>query len=267
MAQRAVKEERVSIRVASETFGISQVCYCYRSKLGGDNALIADWLLGLTTTPCRWGFGLCFLCLGNVRGLRFNHKRVYRIYRELGRNLPIKRRRRLKRDRLDPLAVPRQANEAWSIDFMPDVLATRQGLRSPNILDDYNREGWGVEVDFGLPVPRITRALEQIFEWRGTPKVIRSDKGSEVCRAEYQHWYAKRGIQLPFIQPGEPTLNTFVERFDRTVMHEWLDEHLFESTEHAQQTVTEWRWRYNHQSLHMALLGGIPPNPMLAHAA
>ena len=107
MAQRAVKEKRVSIRLACEAFGISQTCYRYQAKLSGDNALIADWLLRLNYTNRRWGLGLCFLYLRNVRGLPFSHKRVYRIYRELEQNLRIKPRRRLKRDRPDPLDVPR----------------------------------------------------------------------------------------------------------------------------------------------------------------
>jgi putative transposase len=85
-----------------------------------DNALIADWMLRFTTANRRWGFGLCFLHLRNVKGMRYNHKRVYRIYRELELNLKIKPQRRLKRDRPDPLEVPRQINTVWSIDFMHD---------------------------------------------------------------------------------------------------------------------------------------------------
>ena len=149
---------------------------------------------------------------------------------------------------------------------MHDALATGQVFRTLKVLDDYNREELGIEVDFGLPAPRITRALDQIIEWRGKPKVIRSDNGSEMCSAEFQHWAAKRGFQLLFIQPGKPTQNAFIERFNRTVRHEWLDEHMLDSIERAQQTATEWLWRYNHERPHMAL-GGITPNQMLANAA
>lgn len=201
-----------------------------------------------------------------MQGLAFNHKRVYRIYRELELNLRSKPRRRFKRDKPDPLDAPRQVNEVWSIDFMHGALARDQAFRTFNVWDDYNREGLGIEVDLGLPAARITRALEQTIEWRGEPKIIRSDEGSEMCSAAFQHWAAKRGIRLLFIQPGNPTQNTFIERLNRTVRHEWLAEHLFESIEHAQHTGTEWLWRYNHQRPNMAL-GGMPPNQMLANAA
>jgi putative transposase len=118
MAQRAVTGQGVPIRLACRAFGISETYYRYQAKLSDDNALIADCLLRLTYANRRWGFGLCFLCLRHVQGLGYNHKRVYRIYRELALNLRIKARRRLKRDRLDPLDVPRKINPVWSIDFM-----------------------------------------------------------------------------------------------------------------------------------------------------
>ena len=266
MAQCAVRERGVSIRLSCRAFGISETCYRYQAKLNDDTALIADWLLWLTYTNRPWGFGLCYLYLRNVKGIKYNHKRVYRIYRELELNLRIKPRRRLKRDRPDPLDVPRQINSVWSIDFMHDSLANGKKFRTFNVLDDYNREGLGIEVDFGLPSSRIIRALDQIIEWRGQPQVIRCDNGSEMCSGEFQAWAKKRGVRLQFIQPGKPTQNAYVERFNRTVRHEWLDEHLFDSIDHAQRTATEWLWRYNNERPNMAL-GGITPNQKLALAA
>ena len=74
--------------------------YKWRSKYGGmDASLMADWLVALTTANKTWGFGLCFLHLRNVKGFGWNHKRVYRIYRELELNMRIKPRLRThKRD-------------------------------------------------------------------------------------------------------------------------------------------------------------------------
>jgi putative transposase len=55
-----------------------------------------------------------------------------------------------------------------------------------NVLDDYNREGLGLEVDCDVPAARIARALDQIIEWRRQPRIIRSDNGSEMCSAAFQ---------------------------------------------------------------------------------
>ena len=95
MAKQAVSSYRVSIRLACVAFGISETCYRYEPILSGDNEKIADWLIRLTHNQKDWGFGLCFAYLRNVKGYRWNHKRVFRIYRELELNLRIKPRRRV----------------------------------------------------------------------------------------------------------------------------------------------------------------------------
>jgi len=163
MAKKAVDVHQVSIRLACVAFGISETCYRYQAKLSSDNAFIADWLLRLTTTNRTWGFGLCFMYLRNVKGYQYNHKRVYRIYRELELNFRIKPKRRLKRDKMDELAVPRQINIMWSMDFMLDTLADGSSFRTFNVLDDYNREGLGIEVDRSLPALRVIRCLSRLL--------------------------------------------------------------------------------------------------------
>ena len=64
----------------------------------------------MTTAKKSWGFGLCFLHLRNVKGFKWNHKRVNRIYRERELNMRIKPRKRLKREKPELLAVPETPN-------------------------------------------------------------------------------------------------------------------------------------------------------------
>jgi hypothetical protein len=77
MAQNIIIERSVTIRFACVCMGVSESCYRYQTKLSSENALIADWLLRLTQTYKRWGFGLCYLYLRNVKGFGWNHKRVH----------------------------------------------------------------------------------------------------------------------------------------------------------------------------------------------
>ena len=39
-------------------------------KLSHENELIGDWLVALTNAKKTWGFGLCFLHLRNVKGVK-----------------------------------------------------------------------------------------------------------------------------------------------------------------------------------------------------
>ena len=80
---------------------------------------------------------------------------------------------RLQRERPEPLAVPEAPNKVWSMDFMADQLADGRSFRTLNILDDFNREGLTIEVDFSLPAERVVRTLNQIIGWRGKPLAIR----------------------------------------------------------------------------------------------
>tara|TARA_Y100000034_G_C6829289_1_gene374204 strand:+ start:359 stop:1156 length:798 start_codon:yes stop_codon:yes gene_type:complete len=265
MAKNAVKHYNISIRFACESLGISTSCYHYQAKLSGENALVADWLLRLTETHRRWGFGLCFLYLRNVKGFRWNHKRVYRIYRELELNLRIKPKRRIKRDKPDALSVPQAINQVWSMDFMSDSLADGRTLRTFNVIDDYNREGLAIDVDLSMPSLRVIRSLEQVIEWRGKPSAIRCDNGPEYLSGELVTWANKHQITILYIQPGKPTQNAYVERFNRTARHEWLDLHRFESVEQAQELATNWLWLYNNERPNMAI-GGIPPKQLLKAA-
>ena len=258
MVQWAVKEKQASIRLACATFGISETCYRYQALQCGENEEIADWLLRLTSCHKRWGFGLCFLYLRNVKGFTWNHKRVYRIYRALELNLRIRPRRRLVRQKPDTLRVPEQPNDTWSMDFMADQLASGRKFRTFNVLDDFNREGLGIEVDTALPSERVVRSLEQIIEWRGKPKTLRCDNGPEYISHTLRKWTEKQGIALAFIQPGKPQQNAYVERYNRTVRHEWMEMNDFNTIEQAQEEATKWLWTYNNDRPNMAI-GGITP--------
>jgi putative transposase len=124
------------------------------------------------------------------------------------------------------------------------------------VLDDFNREGLGIEVDSSLPAERVIRSLDRIIEWRGKPESIRVDNGPEYISSKLLAWADQRHISIRYIQPGKPQQNAYVERYNRTVRHEWLDQHIIETIEEAQDFATEWLWTYNNERPNMGL-GGI----------
>jgi len=258
-------QQKVSVRLVCGAFSISETCFYYQPKLCDENAEIADWLLRITAWQRNWGFKLCFLYLRNVRGFSWNHKRVYRIYRELELNLRIKPKKRLVRQKPEPLSVPNGENHSWSMDFMHDQISDGRSFRTFNVIDDFNREGLCVEADFSLPALRVIRALDRVIEWRGKPAEIRCDNGPEYISDLLKHWAERHNVVLKFIQPGNPQQNAYVERFNRTVRYDWLNQSIFSSIEEVQDAATKWLWTYNNERPNMAI-GGITPAQRLALA-
>jgi hypothetical protein len=107
------------VRVACVAFLISESCYRYERKLDAENDEVANWLIRLTDNHRNWGFGLCYLYLRNVKGFKWNHKRLYRIYNELELNLRIKPLKRLVREKPEVLTVPQGINQVWSMGNRP----------------------------------------------------------------------------------------------------------------------------------------------------
>jgi len=125
---------------------------------------------------------------------------MYCIYRGLELNLRIKPKKRLVREKPEPLSVPTSINPCWSMDFIHDQLADSRSYRLFNVIDDFNREGPAIEVSFPLPA-RL-----------GQPKRIRCDNGPEYISSLLATWAISKGIEIMFIQPNNPQQTTYVER-------------------------------------------------------
>lgn len=202
------------------------------------------------------GFGLLFdqtLC---PQG--FGKTRSWRVYVALKLyNLPRRGKRRLPHRIRKPLETPDHANHTWSVDFMVDALWSGRSFRTFNVNDDFNRESLRIEIDTSLPAKRVIRALDELVEMRGAPQRLRLDNGPEFISAALRQWAFQNGVELLHIQPGKPTQNAYIERFNRTFRTEVLDRYIFTSLHEVRRMTEDWRHRYNHDRLHRSL-GGLP---------
>ena len=104
----------------------------------------------------------------------------------------------------EPLSVPEQINEGWSMDFMHDQHSDDRRCRLFNMIDDFNREGLTIDANLSLPAERVIRSLNQIIEWQVKPKAIRCDNGPEYISDKLASWAQENSIDLSFIQPDKP---------------------------------------------------------------
>jgi putative transposase len=222
-----------------------------------DNALLLARLQAHASERPRFGYRRLHTLL--VReGVRANHKRVHRVYREARLQVRRRRRKQLTRGERQPLSAPRRPSERWSMDFMLDTLADGRTFRLLNIVDDFTRECVAIEVDRSLPGARVVRVLEQLRASRGLPQVLVMDNGPEFAGRTLDAWAYAAGITLRFIRPGRPIENAYVESFNGKCRDECLNEHWFVSMADAQITIEAWRVDYNTVRPHSALGGATP---------
>ncbi len=191
-------------------------------------------------------------------GVRANHKRVYRLYREAALSVRKRRRRKLVMADRQALHVPSAPNEVWSIDFVMDALASGRRIKCLTIVDDFTRECLDIAVDFGISGGYVARVLEAIGQFRGLPNAIRTDQGPEFTSRALDRWAYGRGVDLKLIAAGKPTQNAYIESFNGKFRDECLNDHYFNNLSHARAVIADWRRDYNETRPHSSL-GRIPP--------
>jgi putative transposase len=254
------EEHGLSIRSACTAVSISRSVYHYQPDASKDDAVIAEMQAIVERCPA-YGFGKVFAVLKRA-GHPWNHKRVYRVYCALNLNLRRKGKKRLPSRNPEPLVVPADMNQCWSIDFMSDSLFCGRRFRTFNVVDDYNREALAIEVDRSLPSVRVVRVLERIVAWRGYPVKIRMANGPEFISVTLADWADKNDIQLEFIKPGKPTQNSYVERFNRTYRTEVLNMYAFRRLSEVREITDNWVMEYNEERPHDSL-GDLTPREYL----
>jgi len=140
-----------------------------------------------------------------MEGWAVNHKKIERIWREEGLQLPKRHKKRRRLYHKDSSVIrlrPLHQNHIWSVDFVHDKLSSGRPYKMLTVLDEYTRQALCVEK-------------------HDKPEYIRSDNGSEFIAAALQLWLRKVGIKPIQIYPGSPWENGYNERFNGTLQHKF----------------------------------------------
>ena len=198
-----------------------------------------------------------------IEGFRVNHKKVERLWRQEGLQLPQRHKRRKRLYHRDSSIIrlrPQFANHIWSIDFVHDKLSNGRRYKMLTVLDEFTRQALCVAVNFRMGSAEVLEALYPLFLKHGKPEYLRSDNGPEFIAASLQEWLARVGIKPMQIAPGSPWENGYNERFNGTLRNEVLNAEWFSTTRQAQIVINHWLRQYNHIRPHQAL-NQRPPVP------
>ena len=195
-----------------------------------EDALIAD-IIALASQYGRYGYRRITALLREA-GWAVNVKRVERIWRLEGLKVPQKQPKRGRLWLNDGSCIrlrPERPNHVWSYDFVESRTHDGRKFRMLNLIDEFTRECLAIRIDRRLRSTDVIDVLSDLFILRGVPDHIRSDHGPEFIANALALWAQSKGIALQHIQPGKPTQNAYVERFNKTYRTEVLDCYVFDS--------------------------------------
>jgi putative transposase len=253
---RQATEKGLSVTASCGAANISRGSFYYKPKRNDDAEVKKQIEEVIEARPIR-GFPKIFDAIRR-KGFKWNHKKVYRVYKENELQLKHRKRQRIEVAERKPMPTASRPNEVWSIDFMSDGLSNSRKFRTFNVLDDFNRECLTIEADTSLPSARVIRSLEIIGAERGFPKYIRSDNGPEFISHSFRIFCCSHRIRHRRIEPGKPQQNSFIERFNRSYREDILDMHAFKNLRQVRDLTCDWVIEYNHDRGHDSLGGKSP---------
>jgi transposase InsO family protein len=189
-------------------------------------------------------------------GWPVNRKRVYRIWRKEGLQVPQKR---TKKKRLGEGSNsitrrrPEHVGHVWGIDFIHDETEDGRRLRYLSVLDEYSRFDIELIPRRHFSSTKVIDVLRRLFVRHGAPKHIRCDNGGEFIADAIKAYLEEENVETLYIDPGSPWQNGYVERFHGTLRTELLNLELFTSLLEAEVLATEYRSEYNDERPHSSL--------------
>ena len=248
----------LSQRRASTLLHVARSALKYESRKAAADAPVVEQMKARAGQFPRFGYRRIQVYLERD-GYKMSSKRMYRLWRVAGLQLPKKRpRKRIRGLARDSVERPVVANEVWSYDFVFDTAANGQQVKCLTVVDEGTRESLAIDVGGSIRSRRVIEVLSRLVSERGPPTTLRSDNGPEFVSHALLAWIVSEGIRTGLIEPGKPWQNGTCESFNGKFRDECLSVEWFRSREEARAVIEQWRQHYNEDRPHSSL-GNLTP--------
>ena len=250
----------VSERRACRVLGQVRATQRHRTRVPDDEPRLVHRIVELVIQHGRYGYRR-ITGLRRDEGWRMNHKRVERLWRREGLQVPQKQPKRGRLWLIDGLCIrrrPAYRHHVWAYDFLTARTHDGRVLKILVVVDEDSRECLAIIVARRLHALEVFETLADLFLTHGVPAYLRSDNGPEFT--------AVLQVQTWLIEPGSPWENGYVESFNGTLRDELLNREIFYTVTEAKILIERWRREYNTVRPHSAL-GYWPPAPKVISPA
>lgn len=215
-------------KMVCDVLELPRSSFYYQPPPGSDEALRA----AITQVAGDWptyGYRRVTAMLRRA-GWAVNHKRVQRLLRELGLQMPRKVQKR--RTTNSNHAFPRypnlvqdlsivQPDQVWVADITY-IRLRREWVYLAVLMDVFTRaiRGWHLSrsLEGDLTLLALRRALTDHL-----PEIHHSDQGVQYAATDYVALLTQQGVRLSMAAVGKPEDNGFAERLMRTIKEEEVD--------------------------------------------
>jgi putative transposase len=242
----------MSQRKACALVGISRTGFRYRPRHAERDNELSQELKTLSRKHPRYGYRFASSILLRTRA-DATRKRVYRLWRKLGLQVPYRRKRRKIRTGARTQPVAQKPNSVWAWDFIFDRCAGGQQIKCFIVVDENTRECLAIDVSNSIRSNRVIAQIASLIKKYGPPQFIRSDNGPEFIAKAIRDWMKENSVETAYIEPGKPWQNPFAESFNSRFRDECLNTELFLNMFEAKVVIEDWRREYNEFRPHSSL--------------
>lgn len=143
-------------------------------------------------------------------------------------------------------------DEVWSTDITY-VRIGKSFMYVTAVIDWFSRYIISWDVSNTLDVQAPIRALKKALATGRKPLIFNMDQGSQFTSPLFTENLLQQGVYISMDSKGRAIDNIFIERFWRSLKHEWLHIWTFEDGHQLYHGVNEYVERYNHKRLHQSL--------------
>lgn len=220
---------------------------------------IQEWLLELISGEEHvYGYKLLAESLCKQYGLVLNHKKNYRLCKELDILQPQRQKRFKHPRKLPENRVVTGPNQLWQMDIKYGYVA---GLDRHffvlSIIDVFNRVIVGYYRGSSCTAKHACQAL-----WRAVTRhcktqderpVVRTDNGPQFVSQLFEDSCESWGITHERIPPRTPDLNAFIESFHSLLERDVFEKEEFATFEDAYDAIDRYMDFYNNRRMHTSL--------------
>lgn len=145
-----------------------------------------------------------------------------------------------------------RANQVWALDTTYIRMA-KGFVYLTAVVDWASRKVLAARIAITLEACHAVDILQEAFSRHGRPEIVNTDQGSQFTADEFIRAVQARGCKLSMDGRGAWRDNVFVERLWRSVKHEEVYLHAYDSVSEARESIMRYLDWYNRFRTHSSL--------------